>query len=406
MQNGLKNITIYFKFVILLASFSISLNCLQADENHYKNILVGDRAAGLGGAYVGISDDSSGAFYNPAGLSFAYQDSVSGSGNAYQSTETEYQKAIGNQSWVRDSQAILPNFFGMTKKYEDMTLALSYIVPDSAVEHQDQKYEVNNAQVDQYYISLHSDDQTNLFGPTLAFQVDETLAYGISLFYGYRIYRHQQHQFLIAPDGSTDTSYVSVKKEETFYMPKFGVQFTPFEPIFIGLTISKAISLGNNVSRESSATTSGEYTYSISATTEAKKYPTQISVGMALFLSPSFLVASDIDYFMAGEADLQSIMNYAVGAEWFMDADNAFRAGYYTNNDNRQDCTASSCDEAHIDMTGISLGYSSYTRTSGFTLAVVSSSGSGKADIYGDRSAIVDVNRNSLTAIFAANYNY
>jgi len=39
-----------------------------ADEFHYNNLLIGDRASGMGGAYTAISDDASGMYYNPAGI--------------------------------------------------------------------------------------------------------------------------------------------------------------------------------------------------------------------------------------------------------------------------------------------------------------------------------------------------
>jgi len=48
---------------ILLSSFS-----LWADGEHYKNSLIGGRAATMGGAYSAISDDASGSYYNPPGL--------------------------------------------------------------------------------------------------------------------------------------------------------------------------------------------------------------------------------------------------------------------------------------------------------------------------------------------------
>jgi hypothetical protein len=57
-------------------------------------------------------------------------------------------------------------------------------------------------------------------------------------------------------------------------------------------------------------------------------------------------------------------------------------------------------------MTGFTLGYSSYTRTSSFTLGTIYSSGKGKAQVYSGLSDIRDLERTSLTLIFAANYNY
>ena len=54
------------------AAFALVLAVLsppaRADDNHYQNFLVGERAASIGGAYTALSDDASGAYYNPAGL--------------------------------------------------------------------------------------------------------------------------------------------------------------------------------------------------------------------------------------------------------------------------------------------------------------------------------------------------
>ena len=56
---------------------------VMSDDTHYKDMLFGSRAAGVGGTYIAISDDTAGCFYNPAGTIYAYEDSISGSGNAF-----------------------------------------------------------------------------------------------------------------------------------------------------------------------------------------------------------------------------------------------------------------------------------------------------------------------------------
>ena len=40
----------------------------RADDTHYQDYLVGGRAIGLGGAFCALADDSSGVWFNPAGL--------------------------------------------------------------------------------------------------------------------------------------------------------------------------------------------------------------------------------------------------------------------------------------------------------------------------------------------------
>ena len=54
-------------------------NDAVADQFHYNNFIMGDRAVGMGGAYGGVSDDASGMIYNPAGLAFALSNDISGS---------------------------------------------------------------------------------------------------------------------------------------------------------------------------------------------------------------------------------------------------------------------------------------------------------------------------------------
>lgn len=50
---------------------------LRADDAHYQNLLVGERAGALGGAYTAIADDVSGLYYNPAGIVDAKRASLS-----------------------------------------------------------------------------------------------------------------------------------------------------------------------------------------------------------------------------------------------------------------------------------------------------------------------------------------
>jgi hypothetical protein len=63
----------------------------RADDNHQQNYLIGERAAGLGGAYTALSDDSSGVYYNPAGLAEAVHSSLSLSASVYGLATQSYE---------------------------------------------------------------------------------------------------------------------------------------------------------------------------------------------------------------------------------------------------------------------------------------------------------------------------
>lgn len=54
--------------LVLTAALALSAP-VAAQDIPYANYLVGDRALGLGGAFVGLAEDGSATFHNPAGLS-------------------------------------------------------------------------------------------------------------------------------------------------------------------------------------------------------------------------------------------------------------------------------------------------------------------------------------------------
>lgn len=97
-----------------------------ADQFHYNNFVVGDRAIGMGGAYGGVSDDASGAFYNPAGLAFALSNDISGSANALYSKKVTYKKAVGGKDFQEQSGGTLPSFFGGLQKLDNIAKGLVF----------------------------------------------------------------------------------------------------------------------------------------------------------------------------------------------------------------------------------------------------------------------------------------
>ncbi|RYZ71254.1 MAG: hypothetical protein EOP09_04915 [Proteobacteria bacterium] len=52
---------------LALAILTLSGASAYADQFHYHNLVVGERAMGLGGAFTAVADDASAIVYNPAG---------------------------------------------------------------------------------------------------------------------------------------------------------------------------------------------------------------------------------------------------------------------------------------------------------------------------------------------------
>jgi len=66
----------------------MTLPALRADDSNYQRYMVGDRAAGMGGAVVSIADGVDAAYYNPAGLGNIKANTLSISPTCMDSTNT------------------------------------------------------------------------------------------------------------------------------------------------------------------------------------------------------------------------------------------------------------------------------------------------------------------------------
>ncbi len=111
---------------LLLWTLMNMAGAAYADQFHYHNFLIGDRAIGIGGAYTAISDDASGVFYNPAGLAYALNNDISGSANAIYGRKVIYKEAIASQDFKEESSGSVPSFFGGLQKLDNILNGLVF----------------------------------------------------------------------------------------------------------------------------------------------------------------------------------------------------------------------------------------------------------------------------------------
>lgn len=403
----------------ILFSFSFLTLPLFAEQDHYKNILVGDKAATMGGAYIGISNDISGTYYNPAGIAYSNGTGVSASANVYHTQHTVYKGAIRNQDWDRKSAQLLPNFFGLMKTWGDNTLAFSIVVPDSFVQHQDQVY--NNLPatptqpaINKYVFNLHSEDESYLIGPSYAFKFSDKFSIGTTLSYFYRKSRMQSYQNIWLDGGETESSTVTSDWGENGLAPKIGFRYSPTEKISIGLTFFHIFIVSSNFNSQNTIKprNSNDIGFEQFTTKSKRNTSTQISVGLAYKLTDKWLLASDIDFNISPQTDefvpygYQGVVNYSLGAEYTISKRHAVRAGFFTNQSNMNEPSDESSLITHINMYGIATGYSYGMDSTSITIGLIYSAGSGKAQVYEDIPHSVDVKRYTLTGVLATSYSF
>lgn len=170
-----------------------------------QTVLVGERALGMGGAFTGLADDPSAAFYNPAGLAQLESAALSASLNVYSfdhySIDDAYGSPVGTASFVHDSNPTLPIFVSAVGKLGprdeiDMrshAFALSTFIP---IQHS-RTFSAdvsNSATMVSNALHIQDDDRTLWFGPSYAYRVNRRFAFGLSAFLSTRNYLHREDE--------------------------------------------------------------------------------------------------------------------------------------------------------------------------------------------------------------------
>jgi long-chain fatty acid transport protein len=391
----------------------------HADEFHYVNALVGNRASGMGGAYTAISDDPAGLFYNPAGAVYSPVPNVSASANAFSTRNTVYSSVLGGQlDWERDSSVLLPNFFGVSQPVGPGVFGFSYAVPDSVVEDQDQEFEnfPSNIGVDvaKYTINLNQNDNTYNFGPSYAYAVSDSFSFGGTLYVHYRTKELIQNQFVRLVDNRVEWSNSYFEQTEYGLQPIFGVMFSPADRIALGVTASKLLILDSETRGQVSALSTingSQITFPVVANGDEKREtPFNLRGGIAYFASDTLLLSGDLSYFSKVDdddfGDRDALLNWAMGLEWYSTPTSAWRLGLFSDYANTPDIGGGSFGaQEHIDLYGASGSYTWFTRNSSISLGGTFLSGSGEAQLFGN-SLTQDVDTTGYTIFLATSYSY
>lgn len=440
----------FLRLIFLFIIFIISLifNIAFADEYHYNNILIGDRASGMGGAYTAISDDPTGMYYNPAGIMYSTMRNLSASVNAYYNLTKKYKGVIGGHGWERTSSSLLPNYFGIIQPLGKLKVGFSYAVPDSMQEDQDQTFcdlpldeKIKNLNpginISKYTINFNNDDNTYNFGPSIAAEITEDLSAGITLYVHHRRSQLIFNQFLKTSDTINDGyEWINQYSETSEWgiRPILGIMWAPVKQVSIGLAISKTMLFDSDTTGQMTYRREGiwvdtnndgirddidnngipdiKYTPPDPKSTDIKrKYPLQLNTGVAYFASPKLLIAGDVSYYSKVDdstfGNREAVLNAAIGTEYYMNKNWAMRAGLFTNMANTHEVKSSASGQPeHIDLYGGSLSLSRFTKNTSVTLGGNMSYGTGKAQVISGSSSIQDASALAWTLFISSSYSY
>ncbi len=389
----------------------------RADGNHYVNVLVGERAAGMGGAYTGVADDAAGIYYNPAGIAFATETSLSASMNAYRTVKTSYEGTVlGGKGWDRESSSLLPNFFGLTHPVGPGVAGFAYAVPDSVSTDQDQVFEnlpssIPGVTVDRHRINFNEQDTITLFGPSYGLSLGDRVSVGATLFGHRRTVEFILSQLVELSDGRDQVSSTYLDVDEWGIRPVLGAMISLTDRLALGLSGARTWVLSSDARAQATKKSidTDAVTENVVDSEDHRRYPWEARFGLAWFPNERFLWAVDATYHAATRdpafGDREATWNAATGVEWFPSPVWALRAGVFTDRANTPEIRSGRTDQLeHVDRYGGTLSVTRFRRGASLTFGLVYTRGTGEAQLVGGSTAVQDVEETSLTAFLAASY--
>lgn len=414
----------------LVFSWSLVSQQASADEDHYLNQLIGDRAAGMGGAYTAISDDPAGTYYNPAGIVYAQSRNLTASANTFSTNQKKYSAVLGGQyDWTRESYSLLPNFFGIVQPLGRGYIGLSFAAPDLMIEDQDQQFNDNfpssiaGIDVDSYTINIHKKDNTYKFGPSYALELNKKIAIGFTAFMHYREKDLIKNEYVMLDHFNGGNTYKDYEwtnyYEESFeygFEPILGIMWTPMDKLSLGLRLSQVqiYSSETTFQNTSRAEIQGTVTNSqpIMVNYETKReHPVKTTLGMAYFASDSLLLSGDLSYYSSVSdpffGNRAAAWDFALGMEWYFLPTAALRMGLFSQNANTAEVMAGGTNQnEHLDLVGLSASLTKFSGNSAITAGFAVNQGSGEAQVFANNATVQEVESLGYALYLSTSYSY
>jgi long-chain fatty acid transport protein len=415
----------------LAGAFILASASARADEYHYRDVLVGERAAGMGGAFIAVSDDPSGIYYNPAGIVFSLENYFSLSANAYSSSSQVFKDIFPGQDYTYTSAALVPAFFGFTQSYGKHKFGFAVVVPYSELIDQDDTISDANAtavgQANTLKRRFFRQNITYYAGPAYAHEIAHNLTFGVTLFGFYRSDRWIDNQLIYYNPVGTGKYFIenSFQSRSSYGItPKIGFQWMPSPKLAFGLTASTLFNLGgsgtlqvltnntdsNNVPVPYNGTFNNDATIGRSDNVfHDQSTAINVGTGAAYFFSKTTLLSAELDVYGPDphflDFPVATTYNWSIGGEQYLSDAWALRAGVFTNRARTPQLSSSAANQPpHVDMLGATAGVSFFKPGSSLTLSTAYSSGSGQGQAIGGTTATQVVDQSNLTFFLTGSY--
>lgn len=290
----------YFNGLLLL----LLAQPAMAAFSNYNSILIGDQAAGMGGAYTAMNSDASAlAYYNPAGLAFLQGHSFSAAVGIYKKFDTTFGKEEDfTKAPLRINQGFfraIPSSTGSVIRRDGYTIAFSIVVPDFDSYKGDLRASTENTTTLSYV------DESLWVGAAVAKPISETESLGLTMYYTARSYTRSLNDSSF-PTASEAVLFSSEKTlVENAIVAILGYHWKLSDKWSFGTSVrSPNLTVKGNGSYFSSKVDTNPYTVTTvnrpDETTNVN-IPGKLSIGVAYHESEDLNVSADASLYQAME---------------------------------------------------------------------------------------------------------
>ena len=395
-----------FLFILFLSNHS------YAGIYNHMEVLVGEKAAGMGGAFTAIADDTTATYYNPAGIVQIPFNRMSASANAV-TFKTREGKFFIEDNEKLTSFDFIPNFWGVVISTSLGKFGFSIVVPESDNFELHEKYSDvsllgytwNTARED---ITIEAD--TYLIGPSYAISILPGLSAGVSLYFLYNTFTENiynfwdtdyidvddglSYSFLLENSRGLNGSGTGITGKAGFLYKindniQFSLVFRPLTMIAEEVKVRQVAYQSNiNENNVVKSFERGNVEGSVSFT---RKRPYASTIGVAYLPLDRMTIAMDVSYYGSAEylekakaigdnfeaVDTQrkiifeEVVNGNIGVEYMLTSSIPFRAGIYTDLSAVPEVKDVDTPQAtHLDKYGMTLS-SGYMKSNSTVIAGV-----------------------------------
>jgi long-chain fatty acid transport protein len=262
--------------------FSLILIFTNLQAGGWNNTLMGWRALGFGGAFVGVADDPSAIFYNPAGLVFQKEAfNLSLGGFSIWPTH-EYIMPLGKEAQSKYDTS-LPQIFLSYRTSPKVTIGLGFYIPYAGAgmdwKEQDLGFPFKST------LGVYS------ITPTLAYHLNEKLSIGFCLnFYG---------SSLNVDTRTVEYGPMRAEEKGSAVSGGLGVLFKPTEKIGLGLGIRGPAKMKLTGKTSFTLTVPGLGALNLDLNSETRfNLPWDVELGFSYRISENLLFSTSAEYTM------------------------------------------------------------------------------------------------------------